>query len=104
MPSECQTFLDQDQVRRLVGPDLGAICLQRLSADGTIAGKELKPKTSLDNTNLALKKCHDTASNVLIQCTCTKDNKKAQKIYSRPYRSNTHFSELKFYLLMHLIL
>ena len=27
--------LDPDQARRFVGPDLGPICLQRLSADGT---------------------------------------------------------------------
>ena len=27
--------LDPDQARQNVGPDLGQICLQRLSADGT---------------------------------------------------------------------
>ena len=32
-PHECQTVFDQDQARHLVWPDLGANCLQRLSAD-----------------------------------------------------------------------
>ena len=30
-----------DQARRFVEPNLGPDCLQRLSADGTIVGKEL---------------------------------------------------------------
>ena len=30
---ECQTFLDPDQDRHSVGPDLDPNCLQRLSAD-----------------------------------------------------------------------
>ena len=33
--------LDPDQARRFVGPDLGPTCLQRLSTDNTIGGKEL---------------------------------------------------------------
>ena len=38
--------LDPDQVRHVVGPDLGPNCLQRLSAD--IAGKELNTKQLVD--------------------------------------------------------
>ena len=30
--SVCQTELDPDQARHIVGPDLGSNCLQRLSA------------------------------------------------------------------------
>ena len=33
--SVCQTVLDPDQARQSVGPELGPICLQRLSADDT---------------------------------------------------------------------
>ena len=38
--------LDPDQARHFVGPDLGPICLQRLSADNkvTLVGKELNTK------------------------------------------------------------
>ena len=32
---ECQVILDPDYARRFVGPDLGLIFLQRLSADDT---------------------------------------------------------------------
>ena len=35
IPSECQTVLDPDQVRRFVGPDLGPNCVQKLSSDDT---------------------------------------------------------------------
>ena len=34
--------LDPDQVRHLVGPDLGPNCLQRIKADATKVNKELK--------------------------------------------------------------
>ena len=33
--------LDPDQARHFVGPDLSPNCLQRLSADDTLVGKEL---------------------------------------------------------------
>ena len=39
-------ILDPDQVQRFVGPDLGQICSQRLSAEYTI-GKELERRSSL---------------------------------------------------------
>ena len=35
IPSECHTDWIQIRVQHIVGPDLGQICLQRLSADGT---------------------------------------------------------------------
>ena len=34
--------LDPDQVRHLVGPDLGPNCLQRVKADGTKVNQKLK--------------------------------------------------------------
>ena len=44
--------VDSDQARHFVGPDLGAYCLQRLSADdkSRLAGKELNTEQLLAKT------------------------------------------------------